>query len=97
MLPFDEVKIKEGTVHDKNECGIMGFTDQGIVNNTLKKFKGMINDNNEYNVAREMLAFMVRGLFIKLCFPYAQYPTQGITADYLFPLIWDVVKQLDSR
>ena len=91
---FDEVKIKEGIVYDKNECGIIGFTDLGDINNTLQKFEGMINDN-EFNVAREMLVFMVRGLFIKLRFPYAQYPTQGITAGYLFPLVWEVVKHLE--
>ena len=92
---FDEVKIKEGIVYDKTECGIIGFTDLGDVNNTLQKFKGMINDNKESNVAREMLVFMVRRLFIKLRFPYAQYPTQSITADYVFPIVWNVLKHLE--
>ena len=89
---FDEVKIKVGIVYDKNEGGIIGFTDLGDVNNTLLKFEGI---NNKSNVAKEMLVFMVRGLFIKLRLPYAQYPTQGITADYLFPLVWEVVKHLE--
>ena len=26
---------------------------------------------------------------------YAQYPTHGITADYLFPIAWEVVKHLE--
>ena len=42
---------------------------------------------------------MVRGIFIKLNFPYAQYPTCicGITADYmyLFPIAWEVVRNLE--
>ena len=93
---FDEMKIKEGIVYDKNECVIIGFTDLGNVNSTLQEFEESINDNNsESNVAKQMLVFMVRGVFIKLRFPYAQYPTQGITADYLFPLAWEVVKNLE--
>lgn len=77
---FDEVKIKEGIVFDKNECVIVGFTNLGSVNNTLQTFEQSISDS-EPNVAKQMLVFMVRGLFIKLRFPYAQYPTRGITAD----------------
>ena len=46
-------------------------------------------------VAKQMLTFMVRGLFIKLQFPYAQYPTSGITAELLFPLVWEVVRTLE--
>ena len=73
---FDEVIIKEGIVYDKNECVIIGFTDLGNVNNILQEFEETINDSNsESNVAKQMLVFMVRGVFIKLRFPYAQYPT----------------------
>ena len=39
-----------------------------------------------------MYQFMVRGLFI---FPYAQCPSHGIAADYLFPIAWEVVKDLE--
>lgn len=93
---FDEMKIKEGIVYDKNECIIIGFTDLGNVNNTLQKFEETINDNySGSDVAKQMLVFMVRGVFIKLRFPYAQYPTRGITADHLFPLAWEVVKHLE--
>ena len=42
-----------------------------------------------------MLVFIVQGLFIKLNFPYAQYPTDDITADCLFPIAWEVVKHLE--
>ena len=37
---------------------------------------------------------MVRGLFICLQFPYAYSSTGGITADLLFPIAWEVVRNL---
>ena len=43
-----------------------------------------------------MLVFMVRGLFIDLEFPYAQYPTSDLTADCLFPLVWEVIRNLEA-
>ena len=91
---FDEMKIKEGIVYDKNECKIVGFVDLGAVNNTLMSFEQTVNEDTT-SVATQILVFMVRGLFIKLSFPYAQYPTHGITADYLFPIAWEVVKHLE--
>ena len=43
-----------------------------------------------------MLTFMVRGIFTKLEFPYAQFPTRGVTADKLFPIVWDAVRNLEE-
>ena len=92
---FDEMKIKEGLVFDKDECKIKGFIDLGDINNHLMIFENSITDTSSHNsstctlpVAKQMLTFMVRGIFIKLDFPYAQYPTVGITAEQLFPIVW---------
>ncbi len=41
---------------------------------------------------------MVRGLFFKLEFPLALYPTRGVTGIQLFPIVWnayDWLKQQD--
>lgn len=99
-IVFDEIKIKEGMIYDKNECRIVGFMDLGCVNNSLLSFEQSLNDSDTGlglpPVAKQMLVFMVRGLFIKLCFPYAQYPTCGVTADCLFPLAWEVIRHLES-
>jgi len=93
---FDEMKIKEGIVFDKHECKIIGFVDLGTVNNALCSFEQAISDPNDRpHVAKDMLVFMVRGIFIKLNFPYAQYPTRGIAADCLLPIVWEVVKNLE--
>ena len=39
---------------------------------------------------------MVRGVFFKLDFPFAHFATVGITADLLFPIVWEGVRQLES-
>ena len=100
---FDEMKIKEGLVYDKHECKIKGFVDLGDINNHLMTFEKSItetiNDDsstNTFPVAKQMLTFMVRGIFIKLNFPYAQYPTVGITAEQLFPIAWEIVRNLET-
>jgi hypothetical protein len=98
-LVFDEVKIKEGMIYDKHDCRIIGFVDLGGVNSSLESFEQSLSEPSNPvapSVAKQMLVFMVRGLFIKLCFPYAQYPTQGITADKLFPVAWEVIRHLES-
>ena len=87
MLVFDEVKIKEGIVCNKRDCRIIGFIDLGPVNNTMLNFKNSPSDSEPtLPIAKQMIAFMVRRLFIKLRFPYAHYSATGITADLLFHL-----------
>ena len=43
-----------------------------------------------------MLVFMVRGLFIPLNFPYAQFATRNLSADLIFPLVWEIVQKLEA-
>ena len=39
---------------------------------------------------------MVRGIFTSLEYLYAQFPTTGVTADALYPIVWDAVYNLES-
>ena len=39
---------------------------------------------------------MVRGIFFKLEFPYAHFGTENVTADLLFPIIWEGIRQLEG-
>ena len=93
-LVFDEVKIKEGIVYSKQDCKIVSFVDLGPVNNTLLNFESSLSDPEPITPVAN-ITFMVRGLFIKFCFPYAHYPTSGITAALLFPLAWEVIRTLE--
>jgi hypothetical protein len=39
---------------------------------------------------------MVRGIFMKLEFPYANFPSQGVTGHTLYWLMWEAVRRLES-
>ena len=56
----------------------MVYVDIGNINNELLKFEQSCNNedsNTPSPVAKHMLVFMVRGLFIDLKFPFAQFAT----------------------
>ena len=65
---FDEMKIKEAAVYDKHESKIDGF-----VNLALMSFEQSVNEDT-IPVATRVLAFMVRGLFIKLIHTWHNSP-----------------------
>lgn len=92
---FDEMKIKEGIVYNKHEGRIIGFVNFGKTNNDLLSLEKSIDEPSDLSVAKHMLAFMVCGVFFKLNFPYAQYATTDLSADLLYPLVWEVVKHLE--
>ena len=94
---FDEMKIKEGLVYDKNECRIIGFIDLGPVNNAFASFERTLDESGSRTapIAKQILVFMVRGIFMKLKFPYAQFPTSGVSGSSLFFLAWEVVRNLE--
>ena len=98
VLAFDEMKIKENLVLDKHSS-LICFIDLGIVNDTLEDLEkqcNRANDETTPRVATHVLSFMVRGIFSSLCFPYAHFPTKGITAEELFPLVWEAVFNLEA-
>ena len=64
-------------------------------NYALNDFERQCKSENKTNseVATHMLTFMVRGIFSDLNFPYAHFPSEGATADQIYPLAWDVVRE----
>ena len=92
-LILDEMKIKEGLVYNKYTGHIIGFTHLGDINDDLMKLE---NDSDHPPIAKQVLALMVRGLLFKLEFPYAHFSTNGITADLLFPIVWEAIRLLES-
>ena len=95
VLSWDEMKIKEGLVFDKQNCNLIGFTNVGDVNDVLDKLEQQA-DRPHSNVSTHMLLFMARGMFSALEFPYAHFATRGISADSLYPIVWEAVQQLES-
>ena len=79
VLIFDEMKIREDLVYDRTGCHLHGFVNLGDVNNQLQQLEQNVqNDKPHEHLATEMLTLMIRGVFIKLEFPYASFPTTGI-------------------
>jgi hypothetical protein len=94
---FDEMKVKQDLVYDKHSGQIVGFVSLGSVNDELSKLENnCINGVEHPPIAKQLLVFMVRGLFSHLTFPYMHFGTRGITGATLFPIVWEVVGQLES-
>ena len=84
-------------MYDKHSCRVLGFVDVGDINNQLLRFEHSIDNTDDLRetVAKQVLVFMVRGLFASVDFPYAQYTTRRISGDQLYPVVWEVVKHLE--
>lgn len=85
MLAFDEMKIREDLVFDKNTGEMIGFVDLGdeglndrftALRKQCAQQNGLCCDNR--TVATHMLALMVRGIFFKLNLPFAHFATTGM-------------------
>ena len=98
-ISFDEMKIKENLVFDKTALELNGFVDLGSFKNFLDRLEKKIEENSISStpkVATHMLMFMVRVIFTKLEFAYAHFPTNGATAEQLYPIVWDVIRNVEE-
>ena len=97
VLIWDEMKVKDDLIFDKHTCELVGFTNVGKVNNHLDKVEQLCTNEcvSHSSIATHMLLLMVRGLLSNLEFPYAHFTTRGITADHLYPIVWEAVQHLE--
>ena len=93
VLSWDEMKIKEDLIFDKHSCTLIGFTNVGDINNVLDRME-QPDSKPRPNISTHMLLFMVRGMFSTLEYPYAHFATKGISADSLYPIVWEAVQRL---
>jgi hypothetical protein len=97
VLIMDEMKIREDLVYDKTGQRLHGFVNLGDINEDLQKLEHHINDCSPLNkFATHMLTLMVRGVFVKLVFPYANFPTQGADSHSLYWIMWEAVRRLEE-
>ena len=54
------------------------------------------DDSPHPPISDHVLVLMVQGIFFKLEFPYAHFGTKGTTTDFLFPIVWEGIHQLES-
>lgn len=94
---LDEMKVKEDIVYDKLTGGMIGFVNLGSINDQLRQAAEEDTQKTKHPpVADHILAVMVRGLFFKFEFPLAHYPSLGVTGDELLPIVWEVVRFVET-
>ena len=92
----DEMTIKEELVYDKHSGRLVGFVNLGEIYSHLLQFEQSFNDEEaEPVLANSVIAFMVKGHFTNLRFPYAQFPCTSITGEQFFSPFWQAVFHLE--
>ena len=95
-LVFDEVKVQEGLVYDKESCNLIGFVQLDDLSSHISSLTGdQQQPSNVPDIATHILVFMVRGLFSLLEFPYDQFPTSSLSGGILYPLVWECIAHLE--
>ena len=98
ILLLDEMHIREDIVFDKHNGAMIGFAKLGDINDHLLLFEQSLTKDQPSNppLAKSMMVFMVRGLFSKLCFPYAQFPCAKLSGDLLYEPFWEAVRRVET-
>lgn len=94
VLLVDEMKVKESLVYDKHSCEVIGFVELNDINHQINQLESQ-TANNRPPIATHLLTFMVRGLFTSCKFPYAHFPTDSLTGDQMFPIVWEAIERLE--
>jgi len=95
-LVMDEMHVKEELVYDKHEGCLIGFVNLGSINNQLMEYEAALSqDTTDRPLASSMLVLMVRGLFQKLNYPYAQFACANLSGDQMFDPVWQAVSRLE--
>ena len=90
-IAFDEIYIKSDLVYDRHSGKVIGFVNLGAVDQQL----AALEQESKPIVATRVLTLMARGLFFRLNFPVASFPTAGITCVNLFNILWTAVEHLE--
>ena len=73
------------------------YSNLGDINDHLLRFEQSLSDNAPVSpkLAKTMMVVMVRGLFSKLHFAYAQFPCADLSGDLLYEPFWEAVGRLE--
>lgn len=77
---------------------MIGFANLGDINEHFSQVEhSVMSDDSQptQKLAKTMVVFMVRGLFNKLQFPYAQFPCHTLSGDKLYDPFWEAVGRLE--
>lgn len=98
IVILDEMHIKEDLIYNKHSGEFIGFANLGSINAQLLAFEEALCSTPETPepLAKSMLVIMVRGLFTKLRFPYAQFPCANVTGDLLHEPFWNAIYHIEN-
>ena len=73
-------------MYDKHTGELIGFVNLGKINSQLDAFEHAMSSAEPIkpSIAKTIMVFMVRGLFSKLQFAYAQFPCCQVRGDKRF-------------
>ena len=94
LLLLDEMHVREDLLYDKHKGELIGFTNLGDINDAYEK--AVSGDQEPPSLAKSVPVFMVRGLFTKLQFAYAQFPCSSLAGEKLFKPFWDAVCRIET-
>ena len=94
------MKIRDDLVYHKHDQEIVGFVDLGSVDNELQSLENSAGRKQPVArlcpaVATHILVLMVRGIATSLRFPWAHFPTTGVTASSLMSIMWEAIEILE--
>ena len=97
VLVMDEMHIREDLVYNKHSGELIGFMNLGDINSHLLRFERSLSDEDQQMepLAKTMFTIMVRGLFTRLQFPYAQFPCTTISGDLIYDPFWEAVLRIE--
>ena len=97
FLLLDEMYIKEGLVYNKSTGALIGFSDLGGTLQEIDDYERKLESNEHCTrpLAKTMFVMMVRGVFCKINFPFAQFPLSSAKAEDIFPLVWKAIARLE--
>ena len=55
------------------------------------------NAETGHELAKQVLVIMMRSVYGRLCFPLSAFATKSITADYLYPIMWQTVSIVQTQ
>ena len=87
-LSFDEMKIQENLVFDKNTERLVGFVDLGDPELNYANFQ-------EEVIAKYALVFYVRGIASDLKYSLVYFATDGARAYQIMSIFWEAVSYLE--
>lgn len=100
-LLVDEMSVEESLVYDKFSGKLVGFIDLGSITNDViieKELAGKCNSTKCHRpIADHILVLMVHGIFIRLNFPLAHFPSKNLNCTHLFRKAFSCLRVLGSK